>query len=39
MISLTITSDIHDNVGNLTDTLEGVKDTDVMIVCGDLCSL
>ena len=33
-----IISDIHDNVWNLSEALEGIKNTDAMIVCGDLCS-
>ena len=33
-----ILSDIHDNVWNLATALEGIKNTDAMIVCGDLCS-
>lgn len=33
-----IISDIHDNVWNLSDALGGVKNTDALIVCGDLCS-
>jgi putative phosphoesterase len=35
---IAILSDIHDNVWNLASALDGVKDTDAMIVCGDLCS-
>ncbi|HZD58070.1 MAG TPA: YfcE family phosphodiesterase [Anaerolineales bacterium] len=35
---IAILSDIHDNVWNLAAALEGVKNTDAMIVCGDLCS-
>lgn len=35
---IAILSDIHDNVWNLSTALEGVKNTDAMIVCGDLCS-
>lgn len=33
-----IISDIHDNVWNLADALQGVTNTNAMIVCGDLCS-
>lgn len=33
-----IISDIHDNVWNLKAALEVVKDSEVLICCGDLCS-
>lgn len=33
-----IISDIHDNVWKLSDALDGIKNTDALVVCGDLCS-
>jgi putative phosphoesterase len=35
---IAIISDIHDNVWNLAAALDGVRDADVLICCGDLCS-
>src|SRR5438067_9242716 len=33
-----IVSDIHDNLWNLSYALTAIRDTDVLICCGDLCS-
>ncbi|MGB7292209.1 MAG: metallophosphoesterase family protein [Thermodesulfobacteriota bacterium] len=35
---IAIISDIHDNVWNLGPALETIKDSDVLICCGDMCS-
>jgi len=35
---LAIVSDIHDNLWNLAAALEAIKDADVLLCCGDLCS-
>jgi uncharacterized protein len=37
-MKLAILSDIHDNVWTLAMALEGIKDADGLICCGDLCS-
>ncbi len=33
-----IISDIHDNIGKLEAALEVLRDVDVVLCCGDLCS-
>jgi hypothetical protein len=33
-----ILSDIHDNIWNLRAALEGLREADALICCGDLCS-
>jgi putative phosphoesterase len=35
---IAILSDIHDNLWNLAAALSAVRDSDVLICCGDLCS-
>jgi uncharacterized protein len=35
---IAIVSDIHDNVWNLCYALSAIRDSDVLICCGDLCS-
>ncbi len=35
---IAVLSDIHDNVWKLAAALEFIRDADVMICCGDLCS-
>ncbi|HUB79794.1 MAG TPA: metallophosphoesterase family protein [Bryobacteraceae bacterium] len=35
---IAILSDIHDNVWKLDSALHSVRDADVMLCCGDLCS-
>jgi putative phosphoesterase len=35
---IAILSDIHDNLWNLSAALSAVKDSDMLICCGDLCS-
>jgi hypothetical protein len=35
---IAILSDIHDNVWKLAAALEAVRDADVLLCCGDLCS-
>ncbi len=37
-MKIAILSDIHDNLWNLSSALNAVKDSDVLICCGDLCS-
>lgn len=35
---IAIISDIHDNLWNLSEALNAIKDADALICCGDLCS-
>ncbi len=35
---IAIVSDIHDNLWNLSAALDSLKDSDLLICCGDLCS-
>lgn len=35
---IAIVSDIHDHISRLATALERVRDADVLICCGDLCS-
>jgi len=35
---IAIISDIHDNLWNLSSALAAIRDSDVLICCGDLCS-
>ena len=37
-MKITIISDIHDNVWNLSAALEVAKDAEALICCGDLCA-
>src|SRR5437588_11169651 len=37
-MKIAILSDIHDNLWNLSSALNAVRDSDVLICCGDLCS-
>lgn len=36
---IAVLSDIHDNIWNLEAAKPGLLESDVMICCGDLCSL
>lgn len=37
-MQIAILSDIHDNVWKLAAAIEGVRHTDAIVCCGDLCS-
>ena len=37
-VRIAVLSDIHDNLWNLSSALEAIRECDVLICCGDLCS-
>src|SRR5690349_11242350 len=37
-MKIAIVSDIHDNLWNLAVALEAMREADVLLCCGDLCS-
>jgi putative phosphoesterase len=37
-LKVAVLSDVHDHVWNLRAALDAVRDTDVLVFCGDLCS-